>query len=59
VYFSPNTYNSTASIGLQPYIPARNAQGYPLYQFTDPGKPYSIDPLASRWQMQVGVRYSF
>lgn len=59
VYFSPNTYNSTASIGLQPYIPARNAQGYPLYQFTDPGKPYSIDPLASRWQMQAGVRYSF
>ncbi|NML22613.1 TonB-dependent receptor [Pseudoflavitalea sp. G-6-1-2] len=59
VYFSPNTYNSTASIGLQPYIPARNAQGYPLYQFIDPGKPYAIDALASRWQMQFGVRYSF
>lgn len=59
VYFSPNTYNSTASIGLQPYLPARSAQGYPLYQFTDPGRSYSIDPLASRWQMQVGVRYSF
>ncbi|NSL85904.1 TonB-dependent receptor [Chitinophaga sp. Mgbs1] len=58
VYFSPNTYNSTASIGLQPYIPGRSAQGYPLYQFRDPGKPYSIDPLGSRWQMQVGIRYS-
>jgi hypothetical protein len=59
VYFSPNTYNSTASIGLQPYIPARSSQGYPLYQFTNPGTPYSIDPFASRWQMQVGGRYTF
>lgn len=58
-YFSPNTYNGTASIGLQPYVPARSAQGYPLYRFTDPGKPYSVDPLASRWQMQTGLRYSF
>ncbi|MCW3466067.1 TonB-dependent receptor [Chitinophaga nivalis] len=57
-YFAPNTYNATASIGLQPYIPGRSAQGYPLYQFKDPGKPYSIDPLASRWQMQLGLRYS-
>ncbi|PUZ29401.1 TonB-dependent receptor [Chitinophaga parva] len=59
VYFSPNTYNSTASVGLQPYIPARSSQGYPLYQFTDPGKPYSVDPFASRWQMQIGGRYTF
>lgn len=58
-YFSPNTYNSTASVGLLPYIPARSSAGYPLYQFIDPGKPYSIDPLASRWQMQIGARYSF
>jgi hypothetical protein len=57
-YFSPNTYNSTASIGLQPYIPARSSQGYLLYQFKDPGTPYSVDPLASRWQMQLGLRYS-
>ncbi|KAA2239801.1 TonB-dependent receptor [Chitinophaga agrisoli] len=59
VYFSPNTYNSTASVGLQPYIPGRSSQGYPLYQFTDPGKPYSVDPFASRWQMQLGGRYTF
>ncbi|GAA4312348.1 carboxypeptidase regulatory-like domain-containing protein [Mucilaginibacter gynuensis] len=59
VYFSPNTYNSTSSVGLVPYIPARSSQGYPLYQFVDPGKPYSVDPFASRWQMQVGARYTF
>lgn len=59
VYFSPNTYNSTSSVGLIPYIPAKSSQGYPLYQFVDPGTPYSIDPLASRWQMQIGARYSF
>ena len=59
VYFSPNTYNSTASVGLLPYIPARSSQGYPLYQFVNPGKPYSVDAIASRWQMQFGLRYSF
>jgi hypothetical protein len=59
VYFSPNTYNSTGSIGLLPYIPGRTSQGYPLYQFLDPGRPYSIDFFSSRWQMQLGVRYSF
>ncbi|TDW97242.1 TonB-dependent receptor [Dinghuibacter silviterrae] len=59
VYFVPNTYNSTASVGLIPYIPARVSQGYPIYQFINPGKPYSVDFMASRWQMQAGVRYSF
>jgi hypothetical protein len=59
VYFVPNTYNSTASIGLIPYIPSRTSEGYPVYQFINPGKPYSVDFMASRWQMQFGVRYSF
>ncbi len=59
VYFSPNTYNSTSSVGLLPYIPARSSQGYPLYQFQNPGTPYSVDPFASRWQMQIGARYTF
>lgn len=59
VYFSPDTYNSTASVGLVPYIPGRSSQGYPLYQFINPGKPYSVDLTNSRWQMQVGLRYSF
>ena len=59
LYFSPNTYNSTSSVGLVPYIPARTSQGYPIYQFVSPGKPYSVDFMASRWQMQAGLRYSF
>ncbi len=59
VYFSPDTYNSTSSVGLIPYIPARTSQGYPLYQFVNPGKPYAIDYFSSRWQMQFGLRYSF
>ncbi|SEJ59584.1 Carboxypeptidase regulatory-like domain-containing protein [Dyadobacter sp. SG02] len=57
VYFSPNTFNSTASIGL---TRATNpTAGDPTFTWTRPGKPYSIDPLASRCQMQIGARYTF
>lgn len=59
VYFVPNTYNSTASVGLAPFTPGHSALGYPIYQFVDPGKPWSIDFFQSRWQMQMGLRYSF
>ena len=59
VYFSPDTYNSTSSVGLVPYIPFQTSQGYPLYQFQNLGKPYAIDYFSSRWQMQAGIRYSF
>jgi Carboxypeptidase regulatory-like domain len=59
LFFSPNTYNSTASVGLVPYIPAQTSQGYPVFKYQDPGKPYSVDFMNSRWQMQMGVRYSF
>jgi hypothetical protein len=59
LYFSPNTYNSTASIGLVPYIPAQSSQGYPVYQYQNPGKPYSVDFMNSRYQIQLGARYSF
>ncbi len=56
-YFSPNTFNSTASIGL---TPANNpATGDPTFTWAAPAAPYSIDPLASRWQMQFGARYTF
>jgi Carboxypeptidase regulatory-like domain len=58
-YFVPDTYNSTASVGLVPYIPAQASQGYPIYQFVNPGRPYSVDFMNSRWQMEAGVRYSF
>jgi hypothetical protein len=60
-YFSPNTFNSTASVGLTPalYPPAQGKEGYPVYNFANPGKPYSIDYLNSRYQMQLGMRYTF
>jgi hypothetical protein len=57
-YFSPNTFNSMASIGLK----SKQAGGptsYPVYTWTDPGTPYSIDYFGSRFQMQFGLRYSF
>jgi hypothetical protein len=60
-YFSPNTFNSTASVGLTPtlYPPMQNAGNYPVYTFNDPGRAYSIDYFGSRSQMQLGVRYTF
>jgi hypothetical protein len=60
VYFSPNTFNSTASVGLIPTFPAQQNPGpYPVYMFSDPGAPYSMDFFNSRAQMQLGLRYSF
>ena len=61
VYFVPNTYNGTASVGLTPTLfPGQQTEGsYPVYTFQNPGKPYSVDYLNSRYQMQLGLRYSF
>jgi hypothetical protein len=59
-YFSPDTFNSTASIGLTPSFPAKQNPGnYPVYTFQNPGKPYSVDYFDSRYQVQVGIRYNF
>lgn len=60
-YFSPNTFNSTSSVGLTPTLfpPQQNSGGYPVYTFNDPGTPYSIDYYGSRTQMQLGLRYTF
>jgi hypothetical protein len=68
-YFVPNTFNSTLGTGLTQvaYADASgNVSGtYTASQFNRPaftfGTPatYSIDQLASRWQGQLGVRYSF
>jgi hypothetical protein len=60
-YFSPNTFNSTASVGLTPVLfpPAQSKDGYPVYTFADPGQPYSVDYLGSRYQVQFGMRYTF
>ncbi|PAW93671.1 TonB-dependent receptor [Mucilaginibacter sp. MD40] len=61
-YFSANTFNSTASIGLTKAATptfGNVATTYPKYTFADPGLPYSVDLFASRWQMQFGLRYAF
>ncbi|MVN23128.1 TonB-dependent receptor [Mucilaginibacter arboris] len=61
-YFSPNTFNSTSSVGLSKATTptyATAATTYPTYTFKDPGVPYAVDPFLSRWQMQFGLRYSF
>lgn len=56
-YFTPNTFNSTSSVGLTPT--GKVVNNYPTYTFTQPGTPYSKDFFASRHQMQLGLRYSF
>ncbi|MES2276922.1 MAG: carboxypeptidase regulatory-like domain-containing protein [Bacteroidota bacterium] len=61
-YYSPNTFNSTSSIGLTKNVTpsfANAATTYPTYKFVNPGVPYAVDQFASRFQMQFGVRYSF
>jgi len=59
-YFSPNTYNSMASVGLKAVSGTGSATTYPNYTF-DAGNTssYSKDFFASRFQMQFGLRYSF
>ncbi|AKH95653.1 TonB-dependent receptor [Elizabethkingia anophelis] len=62
VYFVPNTFNSTASVGLTKVgnvsgnVPEA---GDPTYNFKTPGTPYTIDQFASRFQGQLGIRYNF
>lgn len=60
-YFSPNTFNSTSSVGLTPTLfpPQQNQNTWPVFTFKDPGTAYSIDYFNSRAQVQLGVRYSF
>jgi len=56
-YFISNSFNSTVGLGL-----ARSNSGVatdPTCTFTKPTATYSIDQLSSRWQMQLGLRYSF
>ncbi|RXM44542.1 TonB-dependent receptor [Flavobacterium sp. YO64] len=60
-YFVPNTYNSTASLGLtKSGNIGGTATGDPTYTFQKPtSAPYTVDQLASRFQGQLGLRYSF
>jgi hypothetical protein len=58
-YFVPDTQNSSAFFGLTP-TGTKGANGNPNYTYVTPTTtPWSIDKLASRWQMQIGVRYLF
>ena len=61
-YFVPNTYNSTASVGLTKVgsvAAGQSGAGDPTYNFKTPGLPYTIDQFASRVQAQLGLRYNF
>ncbi|MGY4384606.1 hypothetical protein ACVWYN_001632 [Pedobacter sp. UYP24] len=58
-YFSPNTYNSMASVGIK-VATAGTPTAYPVYTFAQKDvTSYSKDFFASRYQMQLGLRYSF
>jgi Carboxypeptidase regulatory-like domain len=61
-YFVPNTFNATSGIGLTrsgSLVGGANA-GDPIYTYKTPtATPYTVDQFASRWQGQLGVRYSF
>ena len=57
-YYSPDTYNSMSSVGIKI---AKNGSktANPVYSWSDPGTPYAIDQFASRYQMQLGLRFTF
>lgn len=56
-YFSPNTFNSMASVGATPT--GKVVNNYPILKLENSGSPYSKDFFGSRHQMQLGLRYSF
>jgi hypothetical protein len=62
-YYVSNTFNSTASIGLTKngnLPPTSPNAGDPTFTFKKPAsQPYNIDQFASRFQGQLGLRYSF
>jgi len=61
-YFVPNTFNSTANIGLTKTsnLVGGPNNGDPVYTFKTPtSAPYTVDQFASRYQAQFGIRYSF
>lgn len=55
--FVQNTTNSGYSLVK---VTAVDASGKASFQFNNPSTtPWQVDPIASRWQMQIGLRYSF
>ena len=70
-FYTPDTFNSTAGFGLN-QVGFADAGGnlsrtYSATTFNQPaftysplsGPAYSVDPFSSRWQGQLGLRYSF
>lgn len=55
-YFVPNNTNSSYQLIELDKI----ENNRPVYQFKNPsGKPWQADQLNSRWQAQIGIRYTF
>ena len=58
LYFVPNLNNS--GYALLDFVRIDAAKNQPVYQFRNPtSTPWQTDPINSRWQGQVGVRYVF
>ena len=58
LYFVPNLNNS--GYALLDFVRIDAAKTQPVYQFHAPtSTPWQTDPIYSRWQGQVGLRYSF
>ncbi|HEY8935077.1 MAG TPA: hypothetical protein VIM65_07645, partial [Cyclobacteriaceae bacterium] len=58
VYFTPNTLNSSVDMGLK-VTRSGTSTAQPTYTFAKPTATYSIDQFSSRWQGQLGIRYTF
>ena len=57
-YFVPNINNS--GYALLDFVRIDAAKNQPVYQFRNPtGTPWQTDPINSRWQGQLGLRYAF
>lgn len=63
MYFASNTFNSTSSVGLAKTAGSFSSAGVltdAKFSFTKPTVlPYSVDMINSKWQVQIGLRYSF
>ncbi len=56
-FFVPNTTNAGYSLIR---VNSINGAGVATYQFNNPtSKPWQTDAIASRWQMQIGLRFNF
>ena len=58
LYFVPNLNNS--GYALLDFVKIDAAKNQPVFQFRNPtSTPWQTDPINSRWQGQLGLRYVF